>query len=540
MPDANAYNISEFNFPGSLGTRLYGISDRGEIIGDFLASEYTDQGFTAGYQGQFVEFGGSFTSQRITTQIYSGSHPVGYDVLNIPSGLSYAYALNNAGEVLYSPSNRSTIYFIDTRSSLLGETTYHTMFPSAQYGYGINDAGLIVGTPGIADSRSGGEFTPIVFPGSTTTIARDINNLGQIGGYYTDATGTHGFLSNGSAFMSIDVPGAQTTRVLGLNDVGQIVGTYTDSLGHAHGFLEMDGSFATIDVAGADETFAFGINDAGQIVGYSSGAGGTHGFTANPQGSAGSDTLIVRISEDAWAYHPDAQFVVKVDGQQVGGVLSTDALHSAGEMDAVTLTGNFTDAKHVTVEFLNDQYGGPSNDVNLYVESVTLNGLTVTGSFASFDANVGTRIGSAVQLYNNGAATFDFSQSSLVLRVSEDQWAGHPDAQFIVMVDGQQIGGQQIVTALHASGQTQEITLSGRFVDAHQISIEFVNDQYGGSDADVNLYVEGLNLNGRVYGGSEAVLDPFSGTYDGASALLFRNGSAVFNIDLEDRGALVV
>ena len=251
MPDANAYNISEFNFPGSLGTRLYGISDRGEIIGDFLASEYTDQGFTAGYQGQFVEFGGSFTSQRITTQIYSGSHPVGYDVLNIPSGLSYAYALNNAGEVLYSPSNRSTIYFIDTRSSLLGETTYHTMFPSAQYGYGINDAGLIVGTPGIADSRSGGEFTPIVFPGSTTTIARDINNLGQIGGYYTDATGTHGFLSNGSAFISIDVPGAQTTRVLGLNDVGQIVGTYTDSLGHAHGFLGQDGTLATIDVAGA-------------------------------------------------------------------------------------------------------------------------------------------------------------------------------------------------------------------------------------------------------------------------------------------------
>jgi hypothetical protein len=46
MPDVNAYNISEFNFPGSSGTRLYGISDRGEIIGDFLVGEYTDQEFT--------------------------------------------------------------------------------------------------------------------------------------------------------------------------------------------------------------------------------------------------------------------------------------------------------------------------------------------------------------------------------------------------------------------------------------------------------------------------------------------------------------
>src|SRR5262249_34165093 len=51
----------------------------------------------------------------------------------------------------------------------------------------------------------------------------------------------------------------------------------------------------------------------------SSTSGGTFG--------TGSDTLVLRLSEDA--YLGNAQFTVAVDGKQVGGPLSVTALHSA-------------------------------------------------------------------------------------------------------------------------------------------------------------------------------------------------------------------
>lgn len=544
MPDVSGYTLSSFDFPGSEGTRLYGINDKGSIVGDYITSTYDYSGSTIvstnGYQGIFTyDADGTFANNEYLTEYNGGQHVTVYDTVNIPSGLEFAYALNNTGDVLESPNYKQTLYFINVNSGINGGASYHSMFNSRAFGYGINDAGTIVGTPGIADAKHGGQFSPITFPGATQTVAHDINNLGQIAGYYTDASGTHGFLESGSTFVAIDAPGAKGTEVLGLNDVGQLVGTYTDAAGHNHGFVEEGGRFSPIDVTGATDTFAFGINNAGEVVGYSTGSGGTHGFTATPS-MAGLDTLILRTSEDAWAAHPDAQFIVAVDGVQVGGVLSTHAVHSAGESDTVTLTGNFAGAHQISVSFLNDQYGGPDADVNLYVDSVSLNGTTIKGSAATVDPSVGQSAGSAAELFKNGTATFTLDPDTLTVRVSEDQWANHPDAQFVVKVDGQQVGATQTVQAIHGLGQSQDVTFKGNFAEAHQISIAFVNDQYGGPNADVNLYVESVSLNGQAHNGTEATVDPSSGTYAGSSALLFRDGAAVINLDHSHGGALLV
>jgi Ca2+-binding RTX toxin-like protein len=100
----------------------------------------------------------------------------------------------------------------------------------------------------------------------------------------------------------------------------------------------------------------------------------THGPLDLAAGS-GSDKLVLRISEDAW--NGDAQYTVRVDGQQVGGTFTASALHGGGD-DTLTLSGNWgTSAHSVTVSFLNDAYGGtPQTDRNLYVDAISYNGKT--------------------------------------------------------------------------------------------------------------------------------------------------------------------
>jgi hypothetical protein len=246
---------------------------------------------------------------------------------------------------------------------------------------------------------------------------------------------------------------------------------------------------------------------------------------------APSGGLTVRVSEDAWLYHPNAQFVVKVDGVQVGEVQTATALHTQGQNQEVTFGGDFSNAKQVTVEFLNDQYGGPNEDVNLYVESVSLDGVVFSGSQAKIDPAVGMSVGSSAVLTHNGTATFNVAPDTLVVQVSEDAWAYHPNAQFALTVDGKQVGEARSVTALHAQGQSDTFSFTGDFSQGHQVAITLLNDQYGGLGQDVNLYIDSISLNGQTIEGSEAILDGASGTYSGTSAELFRNGSAVFNVD---------
>ncbi len=109
-------------------------------------------------------------------------------------------------------------------------------------------------------------------------------------------------------------------------------------------------------------------------------------------------------------------------------------------------------------------------------------------------------------------STFDVIQ----LNLSEDAWLG--DAQFIVSLDGQQLGGAQTVTALHGLGQDQTFTLQGNFgIGPHDLAISFINDAWGGTpDTDRNLYVDGV-----VYDG---------GTLAQGAAALYSNGTAHFPV----------
>jgi probable HAF family extracellular repeat protein len=114
------------------------------------------------------------------------------------------------------------------------------------------------------------------------TAAYDINNSGQVAGFYTDASGDyHGFTKNGSIYQTIDIAGASNTEVLGENNLGQLVGTYFDSAGNEHGFLMTGSVVTTIDYAGSSGTGIDGIDDSGNLTGfYLDAKGTTHGFIA--------------------------------------------------------------------------------------------------------------------------------------------------------------------------------------------------------------------------------------------------------------------
>ena len=209
-------------------------------------------------------------------------------------------------------------------------------------------------------------------------------------------------------------------------------------------------------------------------------------------------TLFLNISQDAW--DGDALYVVEVDGQQIGGLMTASASHSAGQTQSIAIDATLSPGQHtVGVTFLNDAYGGtPTTDRNFYLDGATINGQTVAGSSHA--------------LFGQGTARFDVtapggvtpppSQGSLTLTMSEDAWQG--DAQFTVAIDGQQQGGVMAVSASHGAGQTQAVSFNPVLAaGSHTVAINFLNDAYGGSPAtDRNLYLDDASTNGAAIPGA--------------------------------------
>ena len=212
---------------------------------------------------------------------------------------------------------------------------------------------------------------------------------------------------------------------------------------------------------------------------------------------SGSDHLVLHVSEDAW--EGDAQYTVSVDGKQVGGTLTATASHAIGQEQTVTVSGNWGAGQHVvTVDFLNDAYGGTSyEDRNLYVDSASYDGvasnpgtLSLMGQ-GSQSLTVATDTPGPMGVLGSGANT-------LALAISEDAWNGN--AEFSISVDGTQIGGVRTATANHGAGQDQIFDILGNWgPGTHVVSVDFLNDAYGGTaETDRNLYVDAVACNGTI------------------------------------------
>lgn len=147
--------------------------------------------------------------------------------------------------------------------------------------YGVLALVVFLGSAtGALGAKPAPTFTMIDVPGVFETSPREINEVGEIVGFFVDGTGTHGFLLSEGTFSTIDVPGEFGTIAYGINPEGDIVGSFGPTATR-QSFLLSQGVFSTFGFPGAPRTEAFTISADGVIVGFYVSALGpvfVHGF----------------------------------------------------------------------------------------------------------------------------------------------------------------------------------------------------------------------------------------------------------------------
>lgn len=164
-------------------------------------------------------------------------------------------------------------------SSTAGNAAYHAFITGAN-GVGMTDLGTLSST--------------------THSIARDINNSGQVAGFsgfYDDFIGFYSAQAFATGANGAGMTGLSTfidSRADGINDLGQMIGginNFCDFCDHSS-FLYSDGVITDLSLlepvvaAGWSELSAVGINNHGQIVGWGhlegSPGGGSRAFLLSP------------------------------------------------------------------------------------------------------------------------------------------------------------------------------------------------------------------------------------------------------------------
>ncbi len=204
---------------------------------------------------------------------WSGS---GFDLPSVPSGASaaYGFGVNDAGHLVgYSLGTNGFQGFLwngSAYSSIAYPGASHT------FAFGINATGAVAGAYQTSPASvsgfllTGSNYETVNAPNARATYLYGVNDAGVVAGTYIGDTGdVAGFTKDGAAFTDIRVPGAMQTYVRGINGIGDVVGNYIDSLGATRGFAKLsDGAFWTFSVSGALRTHVMGINDSRAVAGY--------------------------------------------------------------------------------------------------------------------------------------------------------------------------------------------------------------------------------------------------------------------------------
>nr|WP_294560661.1 carbohydrate-binding domain-containing protein [uncultured Rhodopila sp.] len=224
--------------------------------------------------------------------------------------------------------------------------------------------------------------------------------------------------------------------------------------------------------------------------------------------SSGSDSLVLQVSENP--YDGNAQFTVSVDGNQIGGVQTIEALNSSNETQTFSFLGNWGTSQHIiSINFVN-----PLTDAN-GSRGMLLQGVTYDG--AATAADPATLAATGADTFRLGTVpTVGSGADTLVLHMCESAYQG--DAQFTVSVNGMQIGGVQTVTMQANSIVNEDFDVLGNWGPGQQtVSVDFVNG-YGDAGGSRILYVWGMNYDGTEY--SKNVVNLYGG---GAAFFLVGN-----------------
>jgi hypothetical protein len=307
------YNFTTINdpadpaFQGHTFTNLLGINNFGDIAGFYGSGQAGDpnKGFFLDVDGLFApdrRWGQPEPRETFTPENFPGSAQTQMTGLNdVGVQVGYFYTTNQG-----VPFDNQFGFFL--KNGVYTEVNDPHTPTTPQPGVlienqllGVNDFGIAVGfyndamgnSHGYTYNTNNGQFSAdINAPNATSTVTAAINNLGQLAGFFTDASGTHGFVDNHGSFTTVNAPGASETELLGMNDFGVAVG-FDMVNGAMHGviFNSRTDTFTTLDDPhGIGTTTLNGINDRGDIVGfYVDAAGNTDGLLATPNFSGRLD-----------------------------------------------------------------------------------------------------------------------------------------------------------------------------------------------------------------------------------------------------------
>src|SRR6184192_1837151 len=269
--------ITTFDYPGTgvVTTSPQKISEKGDIVGEFIDSSGVVRGFV-----RFSD--GSFSAPIVDP--------------NDTVGFTEGRGINNSGTV--DGDYVGADGFVHSFLLSGGTFTEYDVPGTVQTNLlSINDNGDLTGAfdpdgSGIFQAfiDHGGTITSYSVPGAAGTLAYEMNNNKKLTvGYYIDASGIlHGQYrdANGALNFPIDPTGSVATVLFGVNDRNWVVGRYADSSGGTHGlFFLPPNNFFTFDYPGSTFTSLNGINDRGFICGrYVDASGIAHGFLARVRG----------------------------------------------------------------------------------------------------------------------------------------------------------------------------------------------------------------------------------------------------------------
>ena len=201
--------------------------------------------------------------------------------------------------------------------------------------------------------------------------------------------------------------GAQFTVSVDGTQIGGVQTTTADSTAGQFQQLNVLGDFApgvshavSLDYLNASNSLLLAGNatiNGATIAGGSAmlSNNGSLGFSFAPPAApgpitvgAGADTVALSVSEDY--FQGNAQFTLSVDGFQLGGVQTANAIHSNSQTQVFDVLDNFSGNHTVSVDFLNaasEGVGSAGLTRNLYVSGATIDGAAIANSALTLTSN---------------------------------------------------------------------------------------------------------------------------------------------------------
>ena len=295
---APPFTFVSFDYPGALSTTLYGINNRGDVVGSYENPANYFHGFVY-RDGKFNSIdgpGAAFTEIRGIDEVGNivGTFITLDAVLaNAPGGGFQGLYQKNGGALttLNIPGHLNTIFQRIKHSGLI-YGCYH------DEGFDNTPQESMHGIITHAATLPQGAFDAMP-DGTTMNVGGDAKGTRFAGQWYDFAVSRHrGYLIENGRRLDFDAPGSNLTMAWDMDAAGDVVGMWGDPDGHPdpeatstgayHGFLrDFQGNFTSLDFPASIDTKAYGINNLGYVVGSYRDAGGNgHGFVARKGSSA--------------------------------------------------------------------------------------------------------------------------------------------------------------------------------------------------------------------------------------------------------------